>query len=291
MWGELTRPVVGSLIMRCPCPSKVFGGQRTLLLKLVHQHVKPSSFTRAHSMEDSNDNQFPEFILDDQILAFLVEEESKFIRNTQPADTSPPLKCQKTTASSRPIQRDGSIDAMEELPDISVQMDGTYALQVTLRQPPEQTSQPQMVRTTSSPSYSQLQRRPSSQPRGETPLRACSVTTPARGISLPSRPPTSTCVVQTPTPFSSQNTARSQSGPSPHLNDSVASGVSEGLLADLCHQVEEVRVCRSTNPCIQTSLSSSVKATNECSPPYKGRKSTFRRPLMPNLLKKGRSQF
>ena len=51
-------------------------------------------------MEDSDNDQFPEFILDDQILAFLVEEESKFIQNTQPADTSPPPKHQKTTASS-----------------------------------------------------------------------------------------------------------------------------------------------------------------------------------------------
>ena len=165
--------------------------------------------TQAHSMEDSDDDHFPEFTLDDQTLAFLVQEESKFIWNTQTADTGPPPKHQKTT-SSQPIQQNGSINTMEELPDISVQMNGMYMLQVRPRQPPEQTSQPQMVRTTSSPSYSQLQQRPdlpSSQPRGEPPLHACSVTTPARGILLPSCPPTSTCVVRTPTPFSSQNMA------------------------------------------------------------------------------------
>ena len=43
-------------------------------------------------MEDSDDDHFPEFTLDDQTLAFLVQEESKFIQNTQTADTGLPPK-------------------------------------------------------------------------------------------------------------------------------------------------------------------------------------------------------
>ena len=200
-------------------------------------------------MQDSDDDHFPDFTLDDQTLAFLVEEESKFIRNTQPAthpaDASPPPKRQKTTTSwksVRPTHRNKSIDDTEDLPDISVQVDGTYALQDRQRQAPEQTSQPQRVQTASP--YSQLRGGSdlaSPLTRGAPPLRVRSVTTPSRGTLPLSRPAPPLRAVRTSTPISSQDMARSQSGHLPRLNDSVPVGVSDALLADLRHQVEEVR--------------------------------------------------
>jgi len=253
-------------------------------------------------MQDSDDDHYPDFTLDDQTLAFLVEEESKFIQNTQPttlpADASPPPKRQKTTTSwksVRPTHRNESTDDLEDLPDISVQVDGTYALQDRQRQAHEQTSQPQIVQTASP--YSQLRRGSdlaSPLTKGAPPLRARSVTTPSRGTLPPFRPAPPTRAVHTSTPISSQNIARSQSGPSPRLNNSVAFGVSDALFADLRRQVEEVRalylIFRSNNPCIQHFLYSSVKATSECSLPYKMRKVIFRTLLTRSLLKREKSR-
>ncbi|KAG1716635.1 hypothetical protein ID866_513 [Astraeus odoratus] len=88
------------------------------------------------SMHDSDDEYYSDFTLDDRTLAILVEEESKFTRSASTqaatAGSSPPPKRQKVATSwnaARPVQRNESVEDMDDLPDISVQMDGTYALQ------------------------------------------------------------------------------------------------------------------------------------------------------------------
>lgn len=90
-------------------------------------------------MDNSDDYFTDDFILNDDALAILDEEEQKHTLSTQkpskshspPAPPAPPPKRQKTETGWIPapvIRRTETLDDMDDLPEITVQGDGTYGL-------------------------------------------------------------------------------------------------------------------------------------------------------------------
>lgn len=85
-------------------------------------------------MQDSDDYFTDDFILDDTALAVLDEEEHKYTlstQNTALSRVSPPPKRLKTEAGWRPgpnSRRAETMDDLDDLPEISVQGDGSYGL-------------------------------------------------------------------------------------------------------------------------------------------------------------------
>jgi hypothetical protein len=85
-------------------------------------------------MQDSDDYFTDDFVLDDTALAILDEEEHKYTLSTQNPPASlipPPPKRLKTETGWRPgpnRHRAETIDDLDDLPEISVQGDGSYGL-------------------------------------------------------------------------------------------------------------------------------------------------------------------
>ena len=85
-------------------------------------------------MQDSDDYFMDDFVLDDTALAILDEEENKYTLSTQnptPSYVPPPPKRLKTETGWRPgpsSRRAETIDDLDDLPEISVQGDGSYGL-------------------------------------------------------------------------------------------------------------------------------------------------------------------
>lgn len=79
-------------------------------------------------MEDFDDFFTDDIIFDDQTLALLDEQEQKFL--SQPVTgRPPPAKRQRTENGwGFGFSRTGSVDDLEDLPEISVQSDGSYGL-------------------------------------------------------------------------------------------------------------------------------------------------------------------
>ncbi|KAH7925537.1 hypothetical protein BV22DRAFT_427678 [Leucogyrophana mollusca] len=87
-------------------------------------------------MSDSDDYFSDDIVLDDQTLAVLDAEESKFKRSLSSQltveDDPPPAKRQKTASGwqlGRNLKRTDTLDDMDDLPEISVRTDGTYDVQ------------------------------------------------------------------------------------------------------------------------------------------------------------------
>ncbi|KIJ18623.1 hypothetical protein PAXINDRAFT_110123 [Paxillus involutus ATCC 200175] len=208
-------------------------------------------------MDDSDDSYFSDdLVLDDQTLAFLDEEESKFKRNTTSQtqqDVGPPAKRQKTTTTCQPqsakiLYRSGTLDDTEDLPDVSIRHDGTYGLQDPQRPAPGSSTRPRIA--SGPPVVTQAGPRPpstASVSRGSVPpVRDRSATGPARVVPSqpPSRPPPSTRgirVAQPPAP--SQGVSRSQSSSHPHqrVSERAPTTASDAYVADLLQQIEELR--------------------------------------------------
>ncbi|KAG0706097.1 hypothetical protein DFH29DRAFT_203212 [Suillus ampliporus] len=86
-------------------------------------------------MFDSDDDFPDDFVLDDQTLAVLDEEESRFKRAAQPTaeDPLPPAKRRKLDPG-HPLNfgvfSHSTADDTEDLPDITVRSDGTYGVEL-----------------------------------------------------------------------------------------------------------------------------------------------------------------
>lgn len=203
--------------------------------------------------QDEDEDDYPDFTLDDKTLALLLEEESKFSRSASvqavttalSTDTGPPSKRQKTTArwnSTRTIQRNASADGLDDLPDISIRADGTYFLQdkpghlVGPNQ--KRDASGQLYPAESSTSYDPAVSREPTQAFG-----ARLATTSPWPTPLPPRPPSSTRPVQnynavSPSP---QSALFSQSGFPPRAAAPVNINPGDTLVADLHREVEELR--------------------------------------------------
>ncbi|KAI6169382.1 hypothetical protein EDD17DRAFT_1518359 [Pisolithus thermaeus] len=203
--------------------------------------------------QDEDEDDYPDFTLDDNTLALLLEEESKFSRSaslqavttTLAADTSPPTKRRKTTTqrkSTRTVQRNGSTDEVEDLPDISVCGDGTYLLQ---DKPRHLVGQNQRRDTPGPlcPAESSTSYNPAVSGEHTQAFGARFTTTAPRPKPLSSRPPPSTRPVQnyTTVSLSSQSVRLSQSGLPPRAGVPVNISFGDALLADLHREVEELR--------------------------------------------------
>jgi len=85
-------------------------------------------------MQESDDYFSDDFVLDDTALAVLDEEEHKYTLSTQnsiPSHVPPPPKRLKTETGWRPgpnNRRAETMDDQDDLPEISVQGDGSYGL-------------------------------------------------------------------------------------------------------------------------------------------------------------------
>lgn len=85
-------------------------------------------------MDDSDDYFVDDIVLDDNAIAILEQEERKHALSSQKpsaAATPPPAKRQKTETGWRPApisRRADTLDELDDLPEISVQGDGTYGL-------------------------------------------------------------------------------------------------------------------------------------------------------------------
>jgi len=83
-------------------------------------------------MQDSDDYFTDDFVLDEHALAVLDEEEHKYTLSTQnhaPSFVPPPPKRLKTETGWRSGHRRAeTIDDLDDLPEISVQGDGSYGL-------------------------------------------------------------------------------------------------------------------------------------------------------------------
>jgi len=85
-------------------------------------------------MSDSDDEFSDGIVLDDQMLAVLDEEESRFQRATQlnTDDRGPPVKRRKLDtghALNRGVFDSSTSEDIEDLPDITVSSDGTYVVE------------------------------------------------------------------------------------------------------------------------------------------------------------------
>jgi hypothetical protein len=81
-------------------------------------------------MQGSDDYFDEELVLNDEDLAVLDEEEQKYARaitQTRPL-VPPPTKRQKTEGGWRPGHESYQVEDLEDLPEISVQGDGTYGI-------------------------------------------------------------------------------------------------------------------------------------------------------------------
>lgn len=228
-------------------------------------------------MQDSDDEYFSDFTLDDKTLAILDEQESKFGRNTGTqgtlrSDASPPPKRQKTrtpwapatTARLQSIERGASTDDMDDLPDIAIQTDGSYAL----RDKPQRTSR--LLRL---PAPAPLQ---STSTRGTEPLARTSATLSARLLQPVTPVPVpriaSLCSRRPPpsrTDWSaavlSQGTAGSRPGLPPYVGGSTSAPAQTlGPYRDeLLRQVEELRdMNRQMETALQRSQADLQAATN-----------------------------
>ncbi|KIJ67886.1 hypothetical protein HYDPIDRAFT_165675 [Hydnomerulius pinastri MD-312] len=202
-------------------------------------------------MYDSDDYFSDDLVLDDQTLAVLDEEESKFKRSTSSQQTQedigPPTKRQKTASTwqpSRALRRSDTLDDTEDLPDISIQNDGTYGLQDKQRPTPRPSSQVQVV--SGPPALTQAGPGPTStsSSRGSVPpSRGRSVMSLARVIHpRPPRPPPSTRTAPASRPpVSSQGIVRSQLAPQPRVAQGALSPSSDAHVAALHQQMEELR--------------------------------------------------
>ncbi|KIK97358.1 hypothetical protein PAXRUDRAFT_824987 [Paxillus rubicundulus Ve08.2h10] len=205
-------------------------------------------------MHDSDDSYFSDdLVLDDQTLAVLDEEESKFKRNTSQTqqDVGPPAKRQKTTTICQPakiLYRSGTLDDTEDLPDVSIRHDGTYELQDRQRPASGSSTRPRIA--SGPPVVTQLEagRGPPSAAsvyRGSVPpVRDHSATGPARGVQPPARPPPSTRgirVSQPPTPSQGVSRSQSRSHPHQHVSKRAPTTASDAYVADLLQQIEELR--------------------------------------------------
>ncbi|KAI6046073.1 hypothetical protein EDC04DRAFT_3053491 [Pisolithus marmoratus] len=201
--------------------------------------------------QDEDEDDYPEFTLDDKTLAFLVEEESKFSRGVQAetitlaVDTSPPSKRQKTTTqrkSTRTIQRNESADDLDDLPDISVCRDGTYLLQDKPRHLVGQSNLRRVTHGTLHPAEASTSYDPAASGEPAPAFRTQFGTT-QRPTPLSSRSPLSTRPVQNHTAIShsSRSAPISQSGLLPREDVPVILSAGDVSLADLHRQVEELR--------------------------------------------------
>ncbi|KAF9237525.1 hypothetical protein BU15DRAFT_75899 [Melanogaster broomeanus] len=203
-------------------------------------------------MYDSDDSYFSDdLVLDDQTLAVLDEEESKFKRhssNQSQQDVGPPAKRQKTSPTWQPqsaktVHRSDSVDDWEDLPDVSIRHDGTYGIQDKHRPAPGPSSQTRIA--SGPPAVAQAGPGPTSAAsvfrREVAPTRNPSVTVPAKATQPASRPPPSTRgirVARPPAP--SQGVARSQSRPHQGVKESTPTLTSGAYVADLLKQIQEL---------------------------------------------------
>lgn len=215
-------------------------------------------------MSDSDDNYFPDdLVLDDKALAVLDEEESKFKRATANLNTQtqqsvtvgrlgPPAKRQKTTGSWQPqsvsktIFRAATLDDMEDLPDISIQQDGTYGLLDkqgrTLATPSRSgiTSGSNVI-TQAGSGAGPTASAPSS--RGSVPpMCRTSASGPVRTTAVPARPlPSARGMRTTQSPISSQDVSRTQPGSLQRADRNVSSMTPPSAYVEqLLQQIEEV---------------------------------------------------
>lgn len=197
--------------------------------------------------QDEDEDDYPDFTLDDKTLAFLLEEESKFSRSasvqaettTLAVDTSPPSKRQKTATqrkSTRTIQRNESADDLDDLPDISICGDGTYVLQDKPRHMVGQSSQKPGISGALHPAGASTSYDPTVS-REPAPAFLTQFTTTAP------QPPSSTCPAQnhTPIPLSSQSAPSSQSGLLPRAGVPINLSPGDASLTNVHRQFEELR--------------------------------------------------
>ncbi|KAF9227256.1 hypothetical protein BS17DRAFT_727311 [Gyrodon lividus] len=221
-------------------------------------------------MHDSDDSYFSDdLVLDDQTLAMLDEEESKFKRNTNSQtqeDVGPPAKRQKTTTtyqqqSARTLRLSVTLDDMEDLPDVSIRHDGTYGLQDKQGPAPGPSSRPRIA--SGPPVVAQAGPRPTSATsvsRGSVPpIRDRSGTGFTGVVQPPSRPPSTRGIRIAQPPAPSQGVAWSQFRPHPHqrVNGSAPTTTSDAYVADLLQQIEELR---RKNAMVQTEMESTLNA-------------------------------
>lgn len=194
-------------------------------------------------MLDSDDEFSDDIVLDDQMLALLDEEETRFQRATNPnaGDPGPPAKRRKLDtghALNLGVSNHSTPDDIDDLPDITVRRDGTYGIELhgsillapnaalggNTRSPTASVSKPALV-----PSNNSLGFRNSTThaplPRATQSRRPSSTTHPARVLS---------------TRVEAQPISRSQSESRPHAADPSLTALFDAELADMRRLVNEV---------------------------------------------------
>lgn len=189
-------------------------------------------------MDDSDDYFTDDFVLDDNALAVLDQEEHKHTLSTQSLavrHVPPPPKRQKTETGWRPglgSRRTETLDDLDDLPEISVQGDGSYGLHA--RHAAIVSGTKTKVRSAGQP-----------QPRSSSNTRNPLIRT-ASSSSLPSQQRRSPSVhPPRPPQRHASNTASSHSAsiaPTTQSQSSYpsTSSLSEGQLEELRRQMEEV---------------------------------------------------
>jgi hypothetical protein len=80
-------------------------------------------------MEGSDDYETDDIVFDAQTLAFLDEQEEKYIAQRSLEQERPPRKRQRTDHGHvSGVARTASLDGFEDLPEILLRDDGTYSL-------------------------------------------------------------------------------------------------------------------------------------------------------------------
>jgi len=195
-------------------------------------------------MLDSDDEFSDDIVLDDQMLALLDEEETRFQRATNPNAgdlAGPPAKRRKLDtghALNLGVFNHSTPDDTDDMPDITVRRDGTYGIELhgsislapnaalggNTRTPTASVSKPALIPSNNSSGFRNSTAH-APLPRATQSRRPSSTTHPARVLSAR---------------VEAQSISPSQSGSRPHIVDPSLTALFDAELADMRRLVNEV---------------------------------------------------
>ncbi|KAJ8592342.1 hypothetical protein M405DRAFT_58358 [Rhizopogon salebrosus TDB-379] len=191
-------------------------------------------------MEFDSDDEFSDgIVLDDQMLAALDEEESRFQRAT--LDPGPPPKRRKLDTGhpqNLEVFGNSTLDDSEELPDITIRRDGTYGIELqgpitlTPNAAPDRNTRTRVSKPTVIPSNNSL---------GSTSAGRNPTTHAPQRPSQSRRPPSTTHPTRVPSArVEARDIPRSQSDSRPHIEDPARAALFDVELADMRRLTLEV---------------------------------------------------
>jgi hypothetical protein len=120
----------------CPPKAKVYDGKKTSLTRRVAWSDSPLALPLVPALEadshalmvGSDDDPFDDFEFDDEALAVIEAEENKHFTQAAPRLAAPPAAKRQKTPQGWIARASSGAEEYDDLPDISINLDGSYAL-------------------------------------------------------------------------------------------------------------------------------------------------------------------